>query len=104
MLGAARTARSPTPAATDRWSNSWDDPGQYALFRFVLPETTRYFLGVEDILISQVNDHDYNDYVARFETQPVPEPGTLLLLGSGMAALAVRKKLAARKARIEAAV
>jgi hypothetical protein len=84
--------------------NSWDDPGQFALFRIVLPETVHYFLGVEDILISQVNDHDYNDYVAKFETQPVPEPGTLLLLGSGMAALAVRRKLAARKARTEVAV
>ena len=84
--------------------NSWDDPGQFALFRIVLPGTVHYFLGVEDILISQVNDHDYNDYIARFDTRPVPEPGTLLLIGSGMAVLAVRRKVGARKARNEATV
>ena len=85
--------------------NSWDDPWQFALFRLVLPETTHYFLGVEDMLISDpLNDHDYNDHISRFEAHSVPEPGTLLLLGSGMAALAVRKKLAGRKARTEVAV
>jgi PEP-CTERM motif len=84
--------------------NSWDNPGQFALFRIVLPETVHYFLGVEDMPISQVTDHDYNDYVATFDVKPVPEPGTLLLLGSGMAALAARKKLAARKVRTDTAV
>ncbi len=66
---------------------------------------THYFLGIEDILLSEpLNDRDYNDYVVKFDAQPVPEPGTLLLLGSGMAALAARRKLAARKARGEATV
>ena len=36
-------------------------------------------------------------------SRSVPEPGTLLLLGSGLAALAARRKVAARKARGEAA-
>ena len=69
-------------------------------------ETIHYFLGIEDIPLSfALNDRDYNDYVVKFETpQPVPEPGTLLLLGSGMAALAARRKLAARKARGAATV
>ena len=92
-------------SGTGRVSNSWDNPGQYALFRIVLPEVTHYFLGIEDILLSEpLNDRDYNDYVVKFDAQPVPEPGTLLLLGSGMAALAARRKLAARKARGEATV
>jgi hypothetical protein len=92
-------------SGTGRISNSWDNGRQYALFRIAGNDTTntRYFLGIEDILLSEpYNDRDYNDYVTSFETKPVPEPGTLLLLGSGMAALMARRKLAARKSRSEA--
>lgn len=79
---------------------SMDTPEQFALFRLVSGDSTRYFLGVEDILYgAEVNDRDYNDYVASFTTQPVPEPGTLLLLGSGVAALAARRKLSGRKSQ-----
>jgi hypothetical protein len=88
-------------------SNSMDSPEQYALFRVVLPEVTHYFMGIEDILIKSgwANDRDYNDYVVRWDvTQSVPEPGSLLLLGSGIAAVVARKTLAARKARGEATV
>jgi hypothetical protein len=46
----------------------------------------------------------WNDPKTNPETpQPVPEPATLLLLGSGMAALAARKKLANRTARTDVA-
>ena len=90
-------------SGTGRVSNSWDSGQQYALFRLVGPETTRYFLGIEDILLSEAaNDRDYNDYVVSFETANVPEPGTLLLLSTGFAALALRKKRAVRQARAEA--
>lgn len=87
-------------------TNSWDDPGQFALFRLVTAETIYYFLGIEDIPVGfEQNDRDYNDYVVKFETpHSVPEPGTLLLLGSGMVAFAARRKLAARKARGAATV
>lgn len=92
-------------AGPGRVSNSWDSGQQYALFRLVGVETTHYFLGIEDILLSDPhNDQDYNDYVVTFETASVPEPGTLLLLSTGVAALALRKKRGARKARVEATV
>jgi hypothetical protein len=92
-------------SGTGRISNSWDNPEQYALFRLVTPEVTHYFLGIEDILLSETwNDRDYNDYVVKFDTHSVPEPGTLLLLGSGLMALAARRTLAARKARRQATV
>jgi hypothetical protein len=77
--------------------NSWDDYGQFALFRRVDGETTRYFLAVEDILITEiVNDRDYNDYVGTFTPQAVPEPSTLLLIGCAVAAAGVRRYRASR--------
>jgi hypothetical protein len=83
-------------SGTGRVSNSWDNPGQYALFRIVGPDTTRYFLGIEDILATEVpNDFDYNDYVVTFSTptQPVPEPSALLLMGSALATFAHRARV-----------
>ena len=82
--------------------NSWDSGEQFALFRIRGEETTRYILGIEDLLLSEYTDRDYNDHVVTFETQSVPEPGTLLLLGSGMAILAAQRRRAARKAGSEA--
>lgn len=86
--------------------NSWDDAGQWALFRVVGPETTRYFLGVEDIPVSyEINDHDHNDYVVTF-TQPhsVPEPSSLLFMGCAMAVAGVQRFRASRRNRTTSAV
>lgn len=80
-------------SGTGRLSDSWEHAGQYALFRVVGPDATRYFLGVEDILANEArNDWDYNDYVVTFSlpAESVPEPSALPLVVVGLAALAWR--------------
>jgi hypothetical protein len=93
-------------SGTGHVSNSWDNPEQYALFRIVGAESTRYFLGIEDILVTYtMNDHDHNDYVVTFtERHRVPEPSTLLLMGCAIAAAGIRKARTTRKDRAMQAV
>jgi PEP-CTERM motif len=83
-------------------SNSLDNPQQFVLFRLVGLNTTRYYIGVEDIPLSwAANDRDYNDYIVTFTTpttptqNPVPEPSTLLLFGSAIAAFGIRRRMLA---------
>jgi hypothetical protein len=51
-----------------------------------------YYLGIEDLRLNS-SDHDYNDMVIQVGDLSVPEPGTLVLLTSGMLGLGgFRKK------------
>jgi hypothetical protein len=90
-------------SGTGHVSNSWDNPEQYALLRIVGVKSTHYFMGIEDILLSEpLNDRDYNDYITTFtEINPVPapEPSTLVLLGSAGAIAGLRRARARRRAR-----
>jgi hypothetical protein len=93
-------------SGTGHVSNSWDNGEQYALFRIVGPDTTRYFLGIEDILVSFPTDGDHNDYIVTFTETPhsVPEPSSLLLMGCALAAAAMRKVRSSRQLQTNSAV
>jgi hypothetical protein len=60
-----------------------DDPNfqHFAVFK---ENSNVYWIGIEDLLCG--GDKDYNDMVVKIA--PVPEPATMLLLGSGLLGLA----------------
>lgn len=66
--------------------------GQFALFDGL---NGALWIGVEDLPIDGVSDGDYNDMIMRSTPVPVPEPSSLLLLGTGLVGLgaAVRRRL-----------
>ncbi len=93
-------------AAPDACRTRGTTPGQFALFRFVIPETTHYFLGVEDMLLSeQLNDHDYNDYVVQVRGRsPFLNRARCCSSARGWPRSPCERSSRRRKARTEAAV
>ena len=70
-------------------ANSILDFQQFALFRQRGPDATRYFFAFEDAA-GAASDYDYNDLIM---SSPVPEPGTIVLVGTVLLGLAGRRAL-----------
>jgi len=89
--GAITYDTNPGQPDNSAW-NSLDDPSQFALFRQVEADRIRYFVAFEDIEGAN-SDFDYNDLIMTFtERRAIPEPATLLLFGTALAAAVARRR------------
>lgn len=78
-------------------TNSLDptDTGHYSLFA-----PGEFVLAWEDLLLPQ-SDRDYNDMVVEVESiSPVPEPGTLALIGGGLLGFGLLQAAKRRRRRV----
>ena len=76
---------------------SLNTPNETHMLFFTTPIEGVWFAAVEDLPLSNTYSHqDFNDFVFQFSESVVPEPSSMLLLGIGISAMAIRRFRRAR--------
>ena len=80
-----------SPEGTYRSTGAGDARTHFALFQ--APNNDGYLVGVEDMW--SYSDRDFNDMVFEVQASSVPEPASMVLLGTGLPAWPLRRAAAA---------